>query len=59
MAERFYSNAAGFPKGSKIEDWSKTSSRKDDNLDDTIKGIDKQINADIAGAEKHKSKNKY
>lgn len=53
------SACANLPQDVKYHAWPKAGSYADYDLDDTIRGIDKQMDQDGAGMRKHKSKSKY
>lgn len=53
------SACANLPQQVKYHAWPKPGSYASYDLDDTIKGIDGQMNADGSGMRKHKSKSKY
>lgn len=50
---------ANLPKEVIMKEYKKPDYTDFDNIDDTITGIDRQINADVMQARKHKSKSKY
>lgn len=53
------SACANLPQQVKYHAWPKAGHYAEYDLDDTIRGIDKQMDADGAGMRKHKSKSKY
>ena len=53
------SACANLPQDVKYHAWPKTGHYADYDLDDTIRGIDKQMNEDGSGMRRHKSKSKY
>jgi len=55
MAKRYSGSKANLPKGFKVNKVPKTGGAFTDGLDDTIKGIDKQIKSDIASIKRNKS----
>jgi hypothetical protein len=59
MISEDHSAIANLPQAVKYEEWPKVGHYASYDLDDTIRGIDKQMDADGAGMRKHKSRNKY
>lgn len=53
------SACANLPQDVKYHAWPQPGYYAEYRLDDTIRGIDEQMNADGAGMRKHKSKSKY
>lgn len=53
------SACANMPQQVKYHAWPKAGHYADYSLDDTIRGIDKQMNEDGSGMRKHKSTKKY
>ncbi len=59
MLKEDYSAPANLPQDWKYTSWPKTMSYESDELDDTITGVDKQMNSDVSAAMRGKSKRKY
>lgn len=53
------SACANLPQDVKYHAWPKAGHYAEYSLDDTIRGIDKQMNEDGAGMRRHKSRSKY
>jgi hypothetical protein len=59
MIREDHSAMANLPQNVIMKPYRKPDYTDFDNLDDTITGIDRQIDADVAQARRHKSKSKY
>ena len=59
MLNEDHSAVANLPQEVKYHAWPKGASYADWDLDDTIRGIDKQEGQDVGGMKKHKSTKKY
>lgn len=59
MISEDHNAVANLPQDVKYHAWPQAGYYADSNLDDTIRGINKQLDADGAGMRKHKSKEKY
>lgn len=52
-------SVANMPQEVKYHPWPKANIGFDSDLNDSITGIDRQMNEDLAGAKRHKSPKKY
>jgi hypothetical protein len=59
MISEDHSAFANLPQEVIMKEYKKPDYTDFDNLDDTITGIDRQIDADVMQARRHKSKSKY
>lgn len=53
------SSCANMPQQVIQKEWPRTSYYNHSELNDKVSGIDSQMNADVAGANRHRSKSKY
>jgi hypothetical protein len=59
MINEDHSAFANLPQSVIMKEYKKPDYTDFDNIDDTISGIDRQIDADVMQAKRHKSKSKY
>lgn len=59
MIHEDHSAFANLPQQVIMKEYKKPDYTDFDQIDDTIRGIDRQIDADVMGARRHKSKSKY
>ncbi len=59
MLSEDHSAIANMPKEIKYHEWPKANMYANSDLDDTIRGVDKQMNEDGSQMARHKAKSKY